>query len=124
MQTEPDLIAIERKALDALRAKLGVRAHDLPRGMKRAGRRLPRDAHRAASVIINAKAQSGHPKLGRMLDFHSVASAETVFHEYLEKIDPKERRKDVVISMLATQAFNVLVVIALVVGLMAWRGLL
>lgn len=124
MQNDLDLNAIEQKALKALRGKLGVKARDLRRGMKRAGRRLPRDAHRAAEVISNAKAHLGHPKLGRMVDLHSVSTAETVLHTHLDKIDPKERRKDLILSMLGTQAFNVLGIVALVVGLMAWRGLL
>lgn len=124
MQQDPDLNVIEQKALKALRSRLGVKARNLPRGMKRAGRRLPRDAHRAAGVISAAKAQIGHPKLGRMVDMHSVTSAETVLHGHLEKIDPKERRKDLILSMLGTQAFNILAVFALVVGVMMWRGLL
>ncbi len=124
MQNDLDLKAIEQKALIALRAKLGVRARDLQRGMKRAGRRLPRDAHRAAEVISNAKAQLAHPKLARMVDLHSVSTAEAVLHRHLDKIDPKELRKDAVLSMLGTQAFNILLVFALVIALMAWRGLL
>lgn len=124
MKNDLDLNAIEQNLLNVLRVKLGVKARNLSRGMKRAGRRLPRDAHRAAEVISNAKAQLAHPKLARMVDFHSVISAETLLHSHLEKIDPKERRKDALLSMLGTQAFNVLGVIVLVIGLMAWRGLL
>ncbi len=124
MQVEPDLHAIEQKALAALRKQLGVKARDLPRGMKRAGRRLPRDAHRAAEVISTAKTQLAHPKLARMVDGQAVTAAEVDLHAHLSKIDPKERRKDAILSMLGAQAFNVLGVIALVIALMAWRGLL
>ena len=59
-----------------------------------------------------------------MVDHQAVMTAQTVLHSHLEKIDPKERRKDAILSMLGAQAFNVLGVIALVIGLMAWRGLL
>ena len=124
MQRDLDFLQLEQNALAGLREKLGVKAKDLPRGMKRAGRRLPREAHRAAEVISTALAHSSHPKLGRMIDAASVAAADTVLHAHLEKIDPKERRKDAILSFLGTQAFNVLAVIALVVGLMYWRGLL
>lgn len=124
MQAEPDLDAIERKALAALRKQLGVKARDLPKGMKRVGRRLPRDAHRAAEVISTAKAHLSHPKLGRMVDRQSVLMAETVLHGHLDKIDPKERRKDALLSMLGTQAFNLIGVALLVIGLMVWRDLL
>ena len=117
-------MAIEQKALEALRAKLGVKARDLPRAMKTVGRRLPRDAHLAALVLIDAKSHANHPKLARMIDVHSVDVAERVLHEHLEKIDPKARRKNMILDMLGVQAINILVVIALVVGLMFWRGLL
>ena len=124
MQNDLDLNSIEQKVLNMLRVKLGVKARDLPLGMKRAGRRLPRDAHRAAQVISTAKVQLGHPKLARMVDLHSVATAETVLHAYLEKIDPKERRKHAILSMLGAQALNILGVFALVIALLTWRGFL
>ena len=41
MQNDLDLNSIEQKVLNLLRVKLGVKACDLPRGMKRAERRLP-----------------------------------------------------------------------------------
>ena len=124
MSADLDFSVIEEKALGALKAKLGIKARSLPKGMKRAGRRLPKDAHRAADVLCQARVQSGHPKLSRMVDPEAVEAAQLALHGHLDKIDPKERRKDRVLSMLGTQAFNVLAVIALVVGLMIWRGLL
>lgn len=124
MMSDLDFHAMEQKALGALRLKLGVKARDLPRAMKRAGRRLPKDAHRAADVMIAAQAQAGHPKLARMVDGLAVDAAAARLHEHLAKIDPKERRKDIILSMLGAQAFNILAVIALVVGLLLWRGLL
>ena len=41
MQRDLDFSQLEQNALAVLREKLGVKAKDLPRGMKRAGRRLP-----------------------------------------------------------------------------------
>lgn len=124
MQSDLDYPLLERNALDALRLRLGVKARDLPRGMKRAGRRLPKSAHRAAQVISTAVAHGSHPKLSRQIDPKAVLTAQAELHMQLEKIDPKERRKDAILSFLGTQAFNLLLVIALVVGLMYWRGLL
>ena len=124
MQRDLDYAQLEQNALAALQVKFGVKARDLPSGMRRAGRRLPKDAHRAATVITTALAHSAHPKLGRMIDTETVVAADVALHAHLEKIDPKERRKDAILSVLGTQAFNVLAVIALVVGLMYWRGLL
>ena len=47
MQNDLDLNSIEQKVLNLLRVKLGVKARDLPRGMKRAGCCLPREIGRA-----------------------------------------------------------------------------
>lgn len=116
--------AIEAKVLAGLRAKLGVRARTLPKAMKRAGRRLPREAHRAAEVLIQARSHMQHPKLARMVDETSMVSAQAVLERHLDQIDPKERRKDFVLSMLGAQALNVLGVAALVIGLLKWRGFL
>jgi len=124
MSADHNFGAIEQKALSALKAKLGVNARSLRQGMKRAGRRLPREAHRAAEVLSKARMQSDHPKLSRLIDETSVQTAQSILLGHLDKIDPKERRKHIILSVLGTQAFNVLVVGALVVALMTWRGLL
>ncbi|MEP5152808.1 hypothetical protein [Planktotalea sp.] len=124
MAEDQSIEAIEQKALAALRAKLGIRARSLPKAMKRAGRRLPKDAHRAGDQMIAALAQTTHPKLSRMVDMGAVARASTILHMHLDKIDPKERRKDWWLSLAGSLAFNLLGVIALVIVLLAWRGLL
>lgn len=124
MLTMSEFDAIERRLLDALRAKLGVRSRSLAKGMKRAGRRLPRDAHRAARVLKDARLQAQHPKLSRLVDETSLKTAEATVMRHLDKINPSERRKDAILSLLGSLAINVLAVVALVVGLMYWRGLL
>lgn len=119
-----DLDAIEGRLLEGLRSKLRIRARDLARGMKKAGRLLPRDAHRAAGKIVTAKHDATHPKLSRMLDFEALEAAEAVVQRHLDKIDPKERRKDAWLSFAGTQALNFIGIAALVLGLLAWRGFL
>lgn len=124
MLSESELFGIEQKMLGRIREKLGVRAASLDRAMKRAGRRLPREAHRAAGVLVTAKSHASHPRLSRMIDPHSVEHAVSSLNAHLDKIDPKERRKDAILSMLGAQALNLLGVVALVIGLLLWRGLL
>lgn len=119
-----EIAAMEQAVLGELRAKMGVRARTLPRAMKRAGRRLPRSAHTAAAVITTAKMQCGHPKLAMMIDETSVQTAQQVLLTSLSRIDPKQRRKDAILSMLGAQAFNLIGVGVLVVGVLLWRGFL
>lgn len=124
MAQDVSIEVIEQEALLALQAKLGIRALDLQSALRRAGRRLPRDAHRAGDVVIAAIAQLAHPKLSRLVDMRAVEQAAGTLHLHLDKIDPKERRKDWILSMLGAQVFNLLAVAALVLALMAWRGFL
>lgn len=124
MTGEQDITAIEQRVLALLRAKLGVKARTLAAGMKRAGRKLPKAAHQAADVICAAQIQEQHPKLARLVDYSAVERAEQTLQSHLQRIDPKKRRTDAVLGMLGVQAFNVLAVFALVLGLAYWRGLL
>jgi len=124
MITSQDIEAIEARVLAALRSKLSVRSKSLTKAMKRAGRRLPREAHRAAAVLTDARRDVANPKLARLVDPASLHAAEETITRHLDKIDPSERRKDALLSMAGAQALNLLGVGVLVLGLLAWRGLL
>lgn len=122
--TLPEIDAIDARLLQALRAKLRVRAGTLAKGMRRAGRQLPREAHRATEVLSAARRDVANPKLARMVDEASLSAAEATIMRHLDKIDPASRRKDAWLSMAGAQALNLLGVGALVLGLLLWRGLL
>lgn len=124
MITGQDIEAIEERVLLELRNRLNIRARRLSKGMKRAGRLLPREAHRAAGVVSDARRDVNNPKLARLIDPASLNAAEATILQHLGKIDPKERRKDAYLSMAGAQVLNLLGVGALVLGVLIWRDLL
>ena len=63
------------------------------------------------------------PALARMVDHAAVQKAYDRVTAHLERIDPWQRRTDVIIGFLSTNAFNLLVVAALVFVALRWRGL-
>ncbi len=63
-----------------------------------------------------------HPKLARQVDTASIEKAYRACERWLETVDPKERRKDRILSFLATNAFNLIVIFAAFVTWMVWTG--
>jgi hypothetical protein len=43
--------------------------------------------------------------------------------DWLQSVDPAERRKDLILSILASLSFNLIAVVTLVVIVLRWRGL-
>jgi hypothetical protein len=119
-----DFAAVESELLELFKVKLGVRAPSLAKAIKKSGRRMPRDAHRAVAAFSDARMQAAHPKLARMVDATSLETSISVLRSHLEAIDPGERRKDALLGFLGTQAVNVLVIAAVIIGLLYWRGFL
>jgi len=103
--------------------KLGLKRGPLEKRVRKAGRRLPRRVHRDAGVIGKAMQLADHPKLRRRVDRKQVDNAHQRIVEHLGKIDPKERRIHFALGVLSGLAFNILLLIALVIVFLKWRGL-
>ncbi|MEM6939489.1 MAG: hypothetical protein AAF943_12450 [Pseudomonadota bacterium] len=105
-----------------LHAKLGLRKRELSVMLARAGRRLPRRVHGQAQVLLQARAQAQHPKLAQRLDHVAITRAyeDTVAH--LRAIDLAERRKDRLLGIAGSLAFNLLLFGVLLVSLLRWQG--
>lgn len=104
--------------------KFSFEVETLERAMKKIGRRLPREAHRQARLLAEAERLAGHPKLSLMLDADEIVGAQAALRAALERIDPKERRKGMVLSTLGMAAFHLIAVFALLVAVLLWRGFL
>ena len=86
------------------------------------GRLLPRDIRRHGEKIVEAVSLQGSPKLARMVDEKSTVSAYDAIEKYLSGIDAWDRRKGNALGFLTTNAFNLLVVMALLIIVLRWRG--
>jgi len=107
---------------ELLESQLGVRGKTLDAKLRKAGRLLPRDIRRHGDQIVEAVNLQGSPKLSRMVDEKSTVSAYNAFEKYLSGIDAWDRRKGSASDFLTTNAFNLLVVIALLIAVLRWSG--
>lgn len=103
--------------------RLGIRARSLDNQVRRAGRLLPAAIRRDAQFLVQARFMLQNPKLARMNDPTRCDQASRNVTGFLQTIDPKLRRSNRRFSMAAAIALNLLVVMALVVVVLRWRGL-
>ncbi len=108
---------------DLLREKFGLSARTLEAQIGKAGRLLPRKVRRDARLVAEAQARLQNPRLARMVDVAAAEAAQARVRDFLSDIDPAERRKTRLIGVLAVIAFNVLVVAALLIAILRWRGI-
>ena len=104
--------------------KFSVKTANLEKAMRKIGRRLPKWAHKQADVLVKAEAMSGHPKLMMMLDAGEIKTAEIKLRTAFDAIDPKDRRKGAVLSVLGSLSLSLFALIGLVVLVLWWRGFL
>ena len=119
MDMEADL----DKLAALMEERLGVRGDGFEEKFARAGRLLPRKLRREGSLLIEARAMAAHPKLGRRLDQRRLRTAAQALERHLERIDGTQRRITLAINWVAGNAFNLLIVLALTLAVLAWRGL-
>lgn len=109
---------------ELLREKLGLRARSLSAQLEKAGRLLPRRLKRAKSVILKAERHAEHPKLALTVEPGAVDTAFADITVFLDEIDPADRRKGKILGWLGAVVFNLIVVLALLVGLLMWQDLI
>lgn len=120
--TDPAEINAE---LDALMGeRLGVGGNGFGAKVRRAGRLLPRHVRREARYLVQAGQMSAHPRLAPLVDPQRVAQAAETCRSYLTGIDAADRRWGIVVGRLSVIAFNWLLLAALVIALLTWRGYL
>ena len=108
---------------DLLAKSLGVRRGTLARRAAKAGRQLPSAVRNDIATVAEAETMAQHPKVGLRLDPKSTVGAYKRAVVFLEAIDVRDRRKGLILSMLGSAAFSLLAVIALLVVVLRWRGL-
>lgn len=109
--------------LSALLArKLDVAGSDLATVTRRAGRLLPRRLRREAQYLVDLETLANHPKLRSQLDPGRVKRADRRLRAYVRLRDPKKIRMDRFLGRLGSLVFNLLVLAALVISVLAWRG--
>lgn len=94
---------------DLMAKKAGVRGRSFARQFKKAPRIFPRRLRSDARTIAAAETLSAHPKLARRIDLPEMRQSYGNLMEYLENIDPSERRKTIALGWLAGLVVNLFV---------------
>ena len=102
--------------------RLRLRGATLEDQVRRAKRLLPRTLVREAQYLAQAETLMRNPKLARMVDAEKARGARDRLTAHLMTVDPKERRKDRILGILGGLAFNLLLIGALAVIWLRWRG--
>lgn len=110
--------------LEMLRAKFGVRAKTVQRAMHKVGRRVPARLHKQAHVIVAAHKLGGNPKLMRQVDAGAVTRAFDDIFAHLKTIDVRKRRIDRLLDVLGSISFNLIVLSAVLIVFLRWRGVM
>lgn len=97
---------------------------DLAGALKKARRRLPRRIFRQGMLLAEALPLLEHPKLQFTVDEPRLRGAAREVKAHLEAIDLADRRKGRVLDILASIAFALIIVFALTVAVLRWRGLI
>ena len=121
----PQTLSAEMSELEQLlHDRAGVRGRDFAIKLRRTRRLLPRYARRAGQRIVSARAMMAHPRLARLVDQAAVQQDTKMLRDVLHDIDPQERRKDLLLSVLGSLVMNLLLLAILVCGVLWWRGLI
>lgn len=105
-----------------IRDRLQIDGADLADQLRRAGRLLPRARRADGRRLALAAQASQHPRLSRQVDVPGAAAAAARLADHLRRIDPSDRRRTRVLGVLAVISFNLLILIAITLAVLAWRG--
>lgn len=119
-----DLQARADHLAQLMEQKLGIRGTGFEAKLARAGRRLPRALRAEAEYLTLALRMQQNPRLVRQIDWPRIDRGEAALERYLQGIDAFDRRKGLVVSWLAGNALNLIIVAGLVLAMLVWRRLI
>lgn len=104
--------------------RLGVRRGPFSLRAERVRRTLPRAVRGDLAQVAAALQIAGNPRLARQVEVERVTRAADRVEAHLRTIDPKERRRGRILGTLGVLMFNLLLLVAGVVAVLIWRGLI
>lgn len=100
--------------LRLIERQFGFKAKNLRKAMRRIGRRVPKSAHRHASVLLAAQQKATHPKLAVQVDDGSVKAAMRGLSAAVQAYDRKKAREDRFWDILGSMVINLTVLAMLI----------
>ena len=107
-----------------LTERLHIKGRDLGDKLYRGGRRLPRKVRQAAKEVAVAMEQSYNPKLLLQIDEEKVAENYDICIKHLNAVNKGHKLRGMLLELSTSILFSLLAVLALVAGVMVWRGFL
>ncbi|WP_158623218.1 hypothetical protein [Pseudorhodobacter sp. E13] len=107
-----------------LTERLHVKGRDLPDKLSRGGRRLPRKVRIAAQELATALEHSFNPKLLLQINEEKVAANYDICIKHLAGLNKGHKLRGVLLGLSTSILFSLVAVIALVLGVLIWRGYL
>jgi hypothetical protein len=104
--------------------KLGARGAGLEAKVKARGRALPRKVRQAAEHLAKSAGLAQNPKLLLQMDREAVAESYDICLRYLGPLKARSRLMDHAVAVAASIAMSLLVVAAIVIATLRWRGLI
>lgn len=122
MKNANELSQKEAEILKLIEEKFSIQKGALSQRMRRVGRRVPKRVQAAAKEFSQALSLSTHPQLSRQIDAKQVDRAYVALRDYLKTVDPVDRRKGALLSLLGGLSFNILAITAVLILILLWRG--
>ncbi|UWR23179.1 hypothetical protein [Sulfitobacter sp. S190] len=122
MMSDRDMAAKVAQVQALLHEKFGVKACTLAKAVRRTGRRVPRGMRARMRRLVAADTLARNPKLARQIDPAEVARDFEAVTAHLRAIDVADRRRGWWLSLAGSLAGNLLIVAALFIGYLWWRG--
>ena len=104
--------------------RLRLKGKDLHEKLRKGGRKLPRRVRAAAEQLADAAQRSQNPKLLLQIDEAAVVAAYDVCSKHLSKIDAGYLRTSSILRTASSMVISLLVVVALALAVLYWRGYL
>lgn len=112
------------RVANLLEERLHINGKGLTEKLRKSGRLLPRKVRVAADQLADAATRSQNPKLLLQINEAAVADAYDICSKHLGKIDAADRRIGMMLRTASSMVISLMVVGAIVIGVLFWRGYL
>jgi hypothetical protein len=107
-----------------LTERMHIKGRDLGEKLRRGSRLLPRNVRQAAQELATAMEHSHNPKLLLQINELKVAENYDICVKHLNERHKNEKLRVTLLGLSVSILFSLLVVVAMVVGVLVWRGYL
>jgi hypothetical protein len=116
--------AMSEEIATLMRDRLRLQGEDLPALLARGGRQLPKPIRQEAEILVEAAALAPVPRLRSQIDLPRITLAHVRCLRHLKRIGARDRRTGYLLQVATIFAGGILTMGALLVALVAWRGLI